>query len=197
MPFGLGFFATAGGGAAGGASFDLLETQVLSGSQASVTFSSLNTAYGSTYQHLQIRATARTDRSGADSDPVILQFNGDGGSNYSRHALGGYNFGASSAVYSNQATSQTSLFLAENMPVSSSTTDSFGGFITDILDPFETTKNTTVRTLNAMSAAWSSVELRSGAWFNTNAITSFVIKPLIGGNFVANSRFSLYGLKAA
>lgn len=192
IPIGI---ISAAGASAG--SFDLLETTLLTGSQASVTFSNLNSSYGSTYQHLQIRATARTDRSGADSDPVILQFNGDTASNYSRHALGGYNFGGSSAVYSNSAASQTSLFLAEAMPVSSSTASAFGAFVTDILDPFETTKNTTVRTLNAMSAAWSSVELRSGAWFNTNAITSIVMKPLVGGNFVANSRFSLYGWKVA
>ena len=47
MPFGLGFFATAGAGAAG--SFDLLETQVLGSAQASVTFSSLGTY--SNYKH--------------------------------------------------------------------------------------------------------------------------------------------------
>jgi hypothetical protein len=194
MPFGLGFFATAGAGAAG--SFDLLETQTLTGSQASVTFSSLST-YASTYQHLQLRILTRTDRGGADSDPVILQFNSDTGSNYTRHGLGGYNFGGSSAVYSNAGTSQTSLFLAEAMPVSSSTANVFGAIVTDILDPFETTKNKTVRSLNGMNAAWSSIELRSGAWLSTTAVSSIVIKPLVGSNLVTGSRFSLYGIKAA
>jgi len=196
MPFGLGFFATAGAGGVAG-SFDLLETTVLTGSQASVTFSNLNSNYGTTYQHLQLRIVTRTDRGGADSDPVILQFNSDTGSNYTRHGLGGYNFGGSTAVYSNAGTSQTSLFLAEAMPVSSSTANAFGAIVTDILDPFETTKNKTVRSLNGMNAAWSSVELRSGAWLSTSAVSSITIKPLVGSNLVANSRFSLYGLKAA
>jgi hypothetical protein len=197
MPFGLGFFATAGaGGAAGGAAFDLLETQTLGSDSASVTFSSLS-AYASTYQHLQLRITARTNRSGADSDPVILQFNGDTGSNYTRHGLGGYNFGGSTAMYSNAGTSQTSLFLAEAMPVASSTSNAFGAIVSDILDAFETTKFKTVRSLPGMNAAWSSVELRSGAWLSTSAVSSIVIKPLVGSNLVTGSRFSLYGIKAA
>lgn len=193
MPFGLGFFATAGAGAAG--SFDLLETQVLGTAAASVTFSSLSTY--SNYKHFQIRATARTNRSGADSDPIYLRFNSDSGSNYTRHGLGGYNFGGSSAVYSNAGTSQTSLFLAEAMPVASSTTNAFGAFVTDILDPFDTNKNKTVRTLNGMNAAWSSIELRSGAWLSTSAVSSILIAPLVGTQLIAGSRFSLYGIKGA
>jgi hypothetical protein len=194
MPFGLGFFATAGAGAAG--SFDLLESQVLGSDTASVTFSSLST-YASTYQHLQLRISARTNRSGADSDPVILQFNGDTGSNYTRHGLGGYNFGGSSAVYSNAGSSQTSMFLAEAMPVASSTANVFGAIVSDILDPFESTKYKTVRSLPGMNAAWSSIELRSGAWLSTSAVSSIVLKPLVGSNLVTGSRFSLYGIKVA
>ncbi len=197
MPFGLGFFATAGAGAASVGSFDLLQTTTLSGSQSSVEFTNLNSNYGSTYQHLQLRIVTRTDRGSADSDPVIIQFNGDTASNYTRHGFGGYTFGGSGGLYANGAASQTSIFLSEAMPVSSSTTNSFGAILTDILDPFETTKNTTVRSLGAMNAAWASAELRSGAWLNTNALTSILIKPLVGSNLVAYSRFSLYGMKAA
>lgn len=195
MPFGLGFFAVAGAGGAAG-SYDLLETQVLGTAAASITFASLST-YSPTYKHFQIRATARTNRSGADSDPIYLRFNSDSGSNYTRHGLGGYNFGGSSAVYSNAGTSQTSLFLAEAMPVSSSTTSAFGAFVTDILDPFDTNKNKTVRTLNGMNAAWSSIELRSGAWLSTSAVSSILIAPLVGTQLIAGSRFSLYGIKGA
>jgi hypothetical protein len=189
----LGFLAASGVSAG---SFDLLETQILSSATASVTFSSLST-YATTYQHLQLRILTRTNRSGADSDPVILQFNADTGSNYTRHALGGYNFGGTSAVYSNAGTSQTSIFLGEAMPVSSSTANAFGAIVSDILDPFETTKNKTVRSLPGMNAAWSSIELRSGAWLSTSAVSSIVIKPLVGSNLVSGSRFSLYGIKAA
>ncbi len=194
MPFGLGFFATAGASAAAG-SFDLLETQVLGSGQASVTFSSLSTY--STYQHLQLRITTRTNRSGADSDPVVMRFNSDSGANYATHGLIGYNFGATTAVSSNNGTSTNHLFLTEAMPVNSSTANSFGAMVVDILDPYETTKNKTVRTLAGMKDAWSSVEIRSGVWLNTAALTSLTILPLLGSQLVANSRFSLYGLKAA
>jgi len=196
MPFGLGFFATAGAGGAAG-SFDLLESQVLGTAAASVTFSNLTTSYGSTYQHLQLRMTARSNRSGADSDPLILRCNSDSASNYARQAVGGYNFGGTTAIYSNVATSQTSVFLAENIPVASSTTNAFGGLITDILDPFETTKNKTVRTLNGMNAAWSSVELRAGLWLSNTSVTSITIQPLVGSQLIVGCRFSLYGWKAA
>jgi hypothetical protein len=85
--------------------------------------------------------------------------------------------------------------VSENMPVASSTANVFGAFVVDILDPFETTKNTTVRSLGGMNAAWASIELRSGAWLSTSAAASILLKPLVGGNFVANSRFSIYGIK--
>lgn len=174
-------------------SYELIQTVYLTASQSSVTLDV--SGLSSDYQHLQIRATTRTNRSGADSDPIILRFNSDSGSNYTRHGLGGYNFGGTNAMYSNAATSQTSMMLSENMPVAGSTANAFGAFVTDILDPFETTKNKTVRTLNGMNAAWSSIEVRSGAWLSTTAVTSITILPLVGTQLAANSRFTIYGIK--
>ena len=185
-------FSAGGGGAAG--DYELISTTILGSSAASVTFSGLGTS-AAAYKHLQIRATARTDRSGADSDPVILRFNSDSGSNYARHGLLGYNFGGSSAMQSNAGTSQTSLYLSEAMPVASSTSNSFGGIVADILDFQSSSKNKTVRSLAGMNAAWSSIELRSGVWLSTSAVTSITLLPLVGSNLVTGSRFSLYGLK--
>jgi hypothetical protein len=176
------------------ADYELISTTILGSSAASVTFSGLGTS-AAAYKHLQIRVTARTDRTGADSDPLILRFNSDSGSNYARHGLLGYNFGGSGAVQSNAGTSQTSLFLSEAMAVSSSTTNAFGATIADVLDFSNTSKNKTVRSLAGMNAAWSSIELRSGVWFSTSAVTSITLLPLIGSNLVFGSRFSLYGLK--
>jgi hypothetical protein len=109
----------------------------------------------------------------------------------------GYKIGGSTAVSSNAATSQTSIMLSEAMPVSSSTASAFGAIVTDIFDPFETSKNKTVKAFAGMNAAWSSIELRSGAWLSTTAVSSIVLKPLVGSNLVTGSRFSLYGIKAA
>lgn len=177
-------------------SFDLLETQVLGSSQGSVVFSSLS-QYSGTYKHFQIRGTTRTNRTAADSDPIVLQFNGITTSSYSRHRIIGYNIGGTTGLVSNAAASQNSIMLSEAMPVSGSTANAFGAFVTDILDPFDTNKNTTVRTLAGMTASWSSIELSSGGFFSTAAISSIVISPLVGTQLAAGSRFSLYGIKGA
>ena len=73
----------------------LIETNILGSNAASVTFSSLG-QYAGVYQHLQLRITARTNRTGADSDPVILRFNGDTGNNYITY--GNASYGSSSTV---------------------------------------------------------------------------------------------------
>ena len=191
----LGILAAAGGAVAAAGSYDLLVTEILTSSQSSVTFASLGD-YAADYQHLQIRAVVRTDRTGADSDPVTLQFNGNTGTNYSRHGLVGYRFGGSGGVVSNAASSQTSIFLSEAVNTNVATANSFGAIVGDILDPFSSSKNTTVRALTGMTADFSAVELRSGGFFNTASIYEIKLEPLVGSNFVTGSRFSLYGLKA-
>jgi len=192
MPFGLGFFATAGAGAAG--SFDLLETQVLTGSAASVTFSSLS-SYASTYQHLQVRWVAKSIRSGFDGDDFFWQMNGDtNSSNYTSHYLRGSGSTVSSAA--NNASIYFGL-ISNFMPAGNYTSEFMSG-VTDILDPFETTKNKTVRTLaGAITSSYAiDITLSSGMLLSTSAISSFTMKTRLA-NLAANSRFSLYGIKAA
>lgn len=173
--------------------FELLETQILSTGTSSITFSNLNATYGSTYRHLQLRAVSRTNRTGADSDPILLRFNLDTGNNYSRHGLIGY---LGSTVVSNGGGSQNSIYLTENTAVDQNASGIFGTLIADILDPFRTNKNKTVKAFSGMYASgWQSIELRGGAWINTAAITTITLAPLIGTNFVAGSRFSLYGIR--
>lgn len=189
MPFGLGFFAAAGISAAG--SFDLLETQVLGSNTASITFSSLS-AYSS-YQHLQIRYTARSSNSGTASDGLWLRFNGDSGSNYSWHRLEGNG----STVTSGAGTTQTWILMGV-APRSGNTANIFTGGVCDILDPFETTKNKTIRSLHGLTGTGNpGVFLGSGMRMNTEAVTSLTLLPDAGQNLVVGSRFSLYGLKVA
>lgn len=170
-------------------SFDLLATEILTSSQASVTFSSLDTLAAG-YQHLQLRMTARGTRN-ANGDNLGIRLNSDTGNNYSRHAL--YGDGSSAASYG--VASQAFMDLGT---LASSTTpaNAFTGAVTDILDAFDSTKNTTIRSLNGLAAAGVFVGLASGAWHNTNALTSLTIYAL-NGNLVQYSRFSLYGIKAA
>jgi hypothetical protein len=181
MPFGLGFFATAGAGAAG--SFDLLETQTLSSSQASVTFSSLST-YASTYQHLQIRVVTAPTANGAT---LWGQFNADTTSNYNYHYL----YGNGSAVSSSGAATSNGVLLGG---VAGFENTYFMGAVMDILDPFETTKNKVTRTLSGGAA--KEIDLCSGLWRSTNAISEIKLY-FTGTNLAQYSRFSLYGWKAA
>ena len=166
--------------------YDLLETEILTGTQASVTFSSLNSTYGADYQHLQIRALARNSTT---TGAMVFRFNSDSGSNYASHYL----FGDGSTVYSGGNASQTSI----TQYVTSKSTEAANAFapsVWDILDPFETTKNTTTRSLGG---TWlPEVILGSGFWNNTAALTDIEIS-VPSGNFVTGCRFSLYGLKAS
>jgi hypothetical protein len=175
--------------------YELLETQIVSGNQNSVVFSNLNSSYGLTYQHLQLRITARTDRTGADSDPIRIRFNSDAGANYGRHRLMAY---LGNNVISGGSGGQDSMYITEAAAVSQNAANIFADIITDIIDPFETTKSKTIRSLSGMYASgWQSIELWSGFWNSTNAITTIALSPVVGTNFVSGSRFSLYGMRSS
>jgi hypothetical protein len=185
----LGFLAASGVSAG---SFDLLETQVLGSSTASVTFSSLST-YAATYQHLQIRAVVGgTD--GSDNR-MWLRLNGVT-TGYSWHNL----FGNGSSVSSQAGTSTTSIRCMTS--ISDGTASQFSGVVIDLLDVFETTKNKTVRTLGGgISTSDTRIALTSGLYASTDAVSSIALAPgntgYGAGNFKSGSRFSLYGIKAA
>ena len=183
IPFGVLSAAGAGGVVAG--DYELISTTILGTAASSVTFSSLGT-YSSTYKHLQLRIAARS--SSASSFSGRLRFNGDTGANYSFHQL----LGNGSSVLSTADSGQTG---TDILPVSNSnsTASSFAGAVIDILDSYSTTKNTTLRTLAGFAV--TAVYLRSGAWYNTASVTSIDLYMQDASNFIAGSRFSLYGIK--
>lgn len=191
MPFGLGFFATAGAGAAG--SFDLLETQVLGGSTASVTFSSLST-YAATYQHLQLRMVARSLRPDLDRDLCVIEMNGDTGNNYNSHGL----VGAGNGVFSFTSGQTARIEMFSQLQASTSPTGAYSAYVVDFLDAYETSKFKTIRSLSGgtIRSSESGVGLASGLWRNTNALTSIKVYGT-SANLASGSRFSLYGIKAA
>jgi hypothetical protein len=190
MPFGLGFFATAGAGGAAG-SFDLLETQILGSDTASVTFSSLDTNYASTYKHLQIRVTARTNRS-SYSDPIYLAINGSTSSEYHSHGL----WGNGSSVTSG-ASGTTGFPSVDYAFAATAGSNLYSAHVYDFLDAFTANKNRTLRILTGGAGPTSGnhVELRSIARFNTAVTSSIRLQPI--GSFITGSRFSLYGIKAS
>ena len=166
--------------------YDLIESAFLTSDTSFVTFNNLE-AYASTYKHLQIRLTARTDRASQTGDVLTVRFNDDSGSNYAYHQL----YGNGSSVISNGVSSSTEMWLWR-IAAPLSTPNAFGGMVIDILDPYSA-KNKTVRALAGL-AATNDIYINSGLWNNTASLASITLDQL-GNNFVAGSRFSLYGIK--
>ena len=162
-------------------------TTVGSGGTSTITFSAIPSAY----THLQIRFLARTARANQE-DNIQLRFNSDSGGNYAAHVL--YGDGATAGSFSDgtSITFNTRSVVA----AASSTSGIFGSGVIDILDYTNTSKNTTVRSLNGYDNNGSGqVRLSSGLWMNTAAVTSITIVSANAANISEYSSFALYGIK--
>lgn len=168
----------------------LISSTILSSNQASVSFNV--SQLDSSYKHLQIRMTTRDTATIGGTAGVWFWANSDTGSNYSWHRLKGGNNG----FVSEYSISNTRI-LAGIGARNGDTSGIFGVTVCDILDFGSTTKNKTLRSLSGnLSSAGSSgseIELISGAWYSTAAITTVNISA--DNLFTAGSRFSLYGIK--
>lgn len=156
--------------------FEQIATTVVSGTSTSITFSSIPQGY----KHLQIRTTYRS----ASGTYIMLRFNSDSATSYSRHDMfaNGSSLGASAQANSNM------------IAVSTAADSNFGAAVVDILDYTSTAKNKTVRSFTGALGGFNQIRLQSGAWRNTSAVTSI---SLVTQNdaFAIGSRFSLYGIK--
>jgi hypothetical protein len=202
MPIPLGVLAVAGaggGGPTGTNVFELLETQILSNSTTDVvTFSNLNSSYGSTYQHLAFRIYARgADANSGSGVALRIYMNGvggdGGGSSYATHMLRALN---GNAVGSEGYADTAYGFLGFG---SAGASGQYTGFVADLLDPFETTKNKTVRALAgvAQTSTTSTISLSSTVFKSTNAVTSVSFQFNAGWLFQTGSRFSMYGIRSS
>jgi len=184
IPLGILDFPT---GAA--AAYDLLETQVLTSSASSVTFTGLGSY--SDYKHLQIRYTIQYINGTTGTTAMNLQFNNDTGSNYAKHQL----TGNGSTVTSGATTSSSNIQLSD-AGTRPSETNNFGAGVIDILDFSSSAKNTTIRALyGATTPSESYVYLTSGLWNSTSAVTSIKHFSVSGFSYSVGTRFSLYGVK--
>ncbi|NBU22806.1 MAG: hypothetical protein EBS38_02685 [Actinobacteria bacterium] len=190
MPIPLGILAAAGASQAPAGAFVLLESTVLTGNQASVEFTNLTTKYASTYQHLQIRYVEHYTQDGFSS---IMQFNGVSTASYASHGL----WASGSGPFSSNSVNATSM-LYNHFGIghtSSINTPTVG--VIDILDPFETTKNKTIRSFGGQVASGANlILLHSGFWNSTASITTIRLATNGSPQFATGCRFSLYGLKA-
>jgi hypothetical protein len=168
---------------AGTNSYESIQTVTVgSGGQATASFTSIP----GTYKHLQIRMFANS--SGADNANVT--FNSDTGNNYTRHRLAGNG----STATSSGGTSLPGwyIFSTAGFPSGSGY---FGPSVVDILDYTNTNKYTTGRAASGqVNTANGGVEITSGLWLNTAAITRIDITAF-GGSWAQYSSFALYGIK--
>lgn len=170
--------------------FELITTQVLSSTATSVSFTGLQNY--TQYKHLQVRIVSRDTNSGSGTGGVWLQVNADTGNNYSWHRVGG----GASVSFSNGSTS-TSKILAGLCSKNPDGVGVFGASIIDILNFSSSARNKVIRSLtgnpSSISTASMEVNIQSGAWYSTAAITSLTISS--DTSFDIGSRFSIYGVK--
>ena len=163
--------------------FESIATTTVSSTAADVTFSSIP----GTYTHLQIRIMASAVSGNQDG---LIQFNGDTATNYSYHFLSGSGAGGGSA--SGGATQSYMLMSNNFYPTGTSTC---GVAVINILDYANTSKYKTMRSLAGADLNGSgTINLCSGNWRNTAAITSIKLYPA-GSTINTYSSYALYGVK--
>ena len=165
-------------------SYESIATIIPSGSTNTVSFTSIP----STYKHLQLRLLQK-DNYASPLNASNVRFNSDSGANYAYHRL----IGDGSSVSADGGASQTGMSLDL---YASNNNSSYGVAIIDILDYANTNKYKTARSLCGYDANGNGrIQLNSGLWMSTSAITS--ISFAVGGSIVwnANSSFALYGVK--
>lgn len=164
-----------------------IATTTLTTSTATISF----TGIPQNYEHLQIRGILRSDRAGQPKDQLRMQLNSDTGSNYTTHLLSG----DGTAAYA--AANVGATFINNNSVTGATSTASmYGTVVMDILDYANTNKYTVVRFLSGYDTSGAgTVELDSGVWLNTAAVTSISIVTI--GNMIQYSQLALYGIKRA
>jgi hypothetical protein len=173
------------------ATYTLIDSEVLTSSQASVTFS----AIPATYTDLVLRISARTNNAGTVTDSIEITFNGDTASNYSTRIVAGSGSAAFSDQYSNNVPSRAWYGATGN----TATASTFGS--TEVYIPnYLVSQNKQISIFglgetNATAAYRSAV---ASLWRNTAAITSILLDPLDGSaSFQTGSSFYLYGISNA
>ena len=174
-------------------SFESIATVTVgSTSVSTITFSSIP----NTYQHLQIRAIAQTNRGTYGTDGMSLRINGDSTGSYIYHYLRGNGASVTAAA---GGTSASNIAEVGTASVGTTTGGTFGAHIIDILDYANTNKYKTMRNLHGndingtVGGSPGFVGITSALWMKTDAITSLVFT---GDNpFTQYTTFALYGIK--
>lgn len=175
--------------------YQIATTTLANSTTSTITFSSIP----QTYTHLQIRYMAKgTSTGGGYPTGLSLTLNADTTANYSNHNLRGDGASAASGYAGSGSTSADAVIIIPGKATSNDNT-TFGVGVVDILDYANTNKFKTLRGLNGGDFNGSgSVFFGSSNWRSTSAITSITLTcdATYLTNFLTNSNFSLYGVKA-
>ena len=165
----------------GGATFEHIETITGSGSSFSIT------NIPQDYAHLHIRATLQADK----DEVLLLNFNGDTGTNYSKHHIKGSRGNSIQSVgYANTSTIEIGEAFADNW------TGSVSGLILDLYDYSNTSKYKTVQYRDGQSNEdRAQVSLGSGNWRSFSGITSIQLG-ISSGVITSKTQISIYGVRA-
>lgn len=166
--------------------YQLISSNILSSTTASVTFSSIP----ATYTDLALMVSARSNVA-ANQETVNLQFNGNTSSIYSNTRI----FGSGSTVGSN-TNSNISRILAPYVNGDTADSNTFGSI--EIYIPSYTVSQN--KPLGAFGAAERNdvtayMGATAGLFSSTTAISSLSVTPENGTSWLSGSSFYLYGIK--
>jgi len=165
--------------------YEPIATATLSSAGTGFTFSSIPATYTDLRLILVVNTTS------ANGKGVALRFNNDTGSNYSTTNL--YGDGSSTA------TGRNNLFdyLLWNQTSSSTALPTF--YTADIFNYAGSTNKSVLATGNADKNGSGTVEVFSGLWGSTSAITTIRVSLYTDGsaNFNTGTRATLYGILRA
>ena len=167
-------------------SYESIATYTATGSVSTISFTSIP----STFKHLQIRYLARCSRSDYTVASLYARFNSDSASNYSGHYLGGNGGSAFAYGGANYSFSPAGVVAGTNV-----TANDFAAGVIDVLDYQNTNKYKTVRSLAGFNGnaagTGDEINLQSGSWRNTNAVSSIDFTLETGASFLQYSQFAL------
>jgi hypothetical protein len=169
--------------------YDALATVTLSAGVSSITFAGIPQTG---YSHLQIRGIVKTAYANAQ-DGLKIQVNGNTGSSYNYHYVGGNG----SSVYAGAGGSSAQTFMQSESIAGATNASVFGVIVLDILDYASNVKNKVLRAIGGVDNNGSGVvEMWSGLYISTNPINSINIFSFNGANLSQYSQLALYGVKA-
>jgi hypothetical protein len=173
--------------------FALIQTTSLSSSASSVSFSLGST----TYTDLYLLLNARTD-TGSTKDQLLIQMNDDTTtSNYSSGYNGGDGTNSSFSSFFTRTTSAAGVRFA-GLPGANASSGTRGALEIELININSNYFKTLLGKGGFTDISGnpnSTIGVYNGSWRNTGAITSLLLKPASGGNFVSGATFSLYGIR--